>query len=261
MMKMNSDTAIAKQQQAPLAALDPMQMIQAAYQSAIEHGAGLDVVNSIAAQAREERDYRSREKFNASLLRIQQTIKPILKRGSGEKPGAKYALIEDIDAALNPLLAEERMNLTFEPAISEKPNTIVVTAILAQGAYERRYPLEMPADGMGPKGGQVMTRTHATGSAMTYAKRYLKNFIFDLQFKQKDDDGSAAGGKQPGVLAERDHLTHLENIRNANDAEELRRMYMAAQKAADATGDAKSTITFADAKNKRYRELQAEGRI
>jgi hypothetical protein len=106
-----------------------------------------------------------------------------------------------------------------------------------------------------------MTRTHATGSAMTYAKRYLKNFIFDLQFKQKDDDGSAAGGKQPGVLAERDHLTHLENIRNANDAEELRRMYMAAQKAADATGDAKSTITFADAKNKRYRELQAEGRI
>ena len=141
-----TDSAITKQQQAPLAALDPMQMIQAAYQSAIEHGAGLDVVNSIAAQAREERDYRSREKFNASLLRIQQTIKPILKRGSGEKPGAKYALIEDIDAALNPLLAEERMNLTFEPAISEKPNTIVVTAILAQGAYERRYPLEMPAD-------------------------------------------------------------------------------------------------------------------
>jgi len=36
---------------------------------------------------------------------------------------------------------------------------------------------------------------------------------------------------------------------------------MAAQKAADACGDTKSTITFADAKNKRYRELQAEGRI
>jgi hypothetical protein len=51
-----TDSAITKQQQAPLAALDPMQMIQAAYQSAIEHGAGLDVVNSIAAQAREERD-------------------------------------------------------------------------------------------------------------------------------------------------------------------------------------------------------------
>jgi hypothetical protein len=38
-------------------------------------------------------------------------------------------------------------------------------------------------------------------------------------------------------------------------------MYMAAQKAADATGDTKSTITFADAKNKRYRELQSEGRV
>ena len=256
-----TDSALTKQQPTPMQMLDPMQMIQAAYLSAIEHGAGLDVVNSIAAQAREERDYRSREKFNASLLRIQQTIKPILKRGTGEKPGAKYALIEDIDNALNPLLAEEHMSLTFEPAISDKPNTIVVTAILAQGAYERRYSLEMPADGMGPKGGVVMTRTHATGSAMTYAKRYLKDSIIDLQFKQKDDDGNSAGGKQPGVLDERDHITHLENIRAANDVKELQRLYMAAQKAADVCGDTKSTLAFADAKNKRYRELQAEGRI
>jgi hypothetical protein len=85
--------------------------------------------------------------------------------------------------------------------------------------------------------------------------------IFNLRFKEKDDDGNRAGGKQLGVLDERDHLTHLDNIRNANDAEELRKMYMAAQKAADATGDTKSTITFADAKNKRYRELQSEGRV
>jgi hypothetical protein len=85
--------------------------------------------------------------------------------------------------------------------------------------------------------------------------------IFNLRFKEKDDDGNRAGGKQPGVLDEREHLTHLENIRNAGNGEELRKMYMAAQKAADAIGDTKSTITFADAKNKRYRELQAEGRI
>jgi hypothetical protein len=240
-----------------------MQMIQVAFQKAMDDGgaAALAVAKEILEQMEKQRDFEARDKFNSSLLRIQQTLKPIVKRGTGEKPGAKYALIEDIDAALNPLLAEERMNLTFEPAISDKQSTIVVTAILAQGAYERRYPLEMPADGAGPKGGQVMTRTHATGSAMTYAKRYLKNFIFDLQFKQKDDDGNRAGGKQPGTLDEREHLTHLDNIRNANDADELRKMYMAAQNAADATGDTKSTITFADAKNKRYRELQAGGRI
>jgi hypothetical protein len=85
--------------------------------------------------------------------------------------------------------------------------------------------------------------------------------IFNLRFKEKDDDGNRAGGKQPGVLDEREHITHLENIRAANDVKELQRLYMAAQKAADATGDTKSTLAFADAKNKRYRELQAEGRI
>ena len=63
------------------------------------------------------------------------------------------------------------------------------------------------------------------------------------------------------MLDEREHLTHLEDIRNAGDIKELQRLYMAAQKAADVVGDTKSTRVFGDAKNKRYRELQAEGRI
>ncbi len=254
---MNSDGAITKQQPAQMQALAPMQMIQVAFQKALDSGGAdaLAVADRILEQMAKQRDYESRERFNASLLRIQQAMKPIVKRGQGEKPGQKYALIEDIDAALNPLLAQEEMNLSFQPGVSEKPNTIIVTAVLAQGAYERQYPVEMPADGAGPKGGQVMTRTHATGSAMTYAKRYLKNFIFDLQFKQKDDDGNrAGGGRAPIELDERTQIEHLENIRNANNGAELQRLYLAAKKWAD-LGE------FERAKNERIKTLRAEGRF
>jgi hypothetical protein len=238
------DTQLALQEQPQaVTVMAPMQMILVAYQKALESGGpeALAVADRLLEQMTKQRDYESRDHFNASLLRIQQAMKPIAKRGEGEKPGQKYALIEDIDAALNPLLAQERMNLTFEPAISEKVNTIVVTAILAQGAYERRYPLEMPADGAGPKGGAVMTRTHATGSAMTYAKRYLKNFIFDLQFKQKDDDGNQAGGAK---MKDEDFISLRDNIEAARTVSEVTRFYLAAIKTAGLVGDKAAILKF-----------------
>jgi hypothetical protein len=50
----------------------------------------------------------------------------------------------------------------------------------------------MPADGKGAKGGDVMTKTHATGSAIQYGMRYLLKMIFNIAVGD-DDDGNAAG--------------------------------------------------------------------
>ena len=57
----------------------------------------------------------------------------------------------------------------------------------------------MPADGKGAKGGDVMTKTHATGSAMTYGQRYLVKMIFNIAVGA-DDDGRAAGA-QPTIAS------------------------------------------------------------
>ena len=255
-----TDSAITKQEQAPMA---PMQMIQVAFQKALEAGGAeaLAVADRILEQMAKQRDYEDRDAFNAALRRMQDKIKPIIKDCENNQTHSRYASAEAIDNMIDKLIEDEGMTLSFVPKASDKDNEFIVVGVLSLGAYSKEYPLPIPCDGKGPKGDGVMSRVQAVGSGVTYAKRYIKNMIFNLRFKEKDDDGNRAGGKQPGVLDERDHLTHLDNIRNANDAEELRKMYMAAQKAADATGDTKSTITFADVKNKRYRELQAEGRI
>jgi len=255
-----TDSAITKQEQAPMA---PMQMIQVAFQKALEAGGAeaLAVADRILEQMAKQRDYEDRDAFNAALRRMQDKIKPIIKDCENNQTHSRYASAEAIDNMIDKLIEDEGMTLSFVPKASDKDNEFIVVGVLSLGAYSKEYPLPIPCDGKGPKGDGVMSRVQAVGSGVTYAKRYIKNMIFNLRFKEKDDDGNRAGGKQPGVLDERDHLTHLDNIRNANDAEELRKMYMAAQKAADATGDTKSTITFADAKNKRYRELQAEGRV
>jgi hypothetical protein len=50
----------------------------------------------------------------------------------------------------------------------------------------------MQVDGKGTRGGDVMTKTHAMGSGISYAMRYLFRMVFNLAINQ-DDDGNAAG--------------------------------------------------------------------
>ena len=47
----------------------------------------------------------------------------------------------------------------------------------------------------GAKGGDVMTKTHAAGSALTYGQRYLLKMIFNIAIGS-DDDGNAASSRQ-----------------------------------------------------------------
>jgi ERF superfamily protein len=69
----------------------------------------------------------------------------------------------------------------------------------------------MPADGKGAKGGDVMTKTHATGSALTYGRRYLLALIFNLAIGElQDDDGNAAGhNHEPINAAQKEQIIAL----------------------------------------------------
>ena len=234
-----------------------MAMIQEAFQKALESGGpeALAVADRILEQMAKQRDYEDRDRFNASLLHIQKQLKRIPKRGWNDSTKTHYALVEDVDAEIQGRMQEESMSLSFEPEAHPQPNMVTIVGILSQGAYSKRYPLPMPCDGQGAKGGGVMTRTHATGSAITYAKRYLKNMIFDLGFKEKDDDGNKAGGKQGGMLDERKQIEMRDNILNAANRGELQRLYLLALSAAEAIGDAGSIKLFIAAKDKRMKEI------
>lgn len=178
--------------------LTPMQMIQVAFNAAIEQGKGLEVIDRILEQQKWMIQHDEEERFNTTLKRIQKQLKKIPKRGWNESTKSNFALAIDVDDAIQHLLDEEGMTLSFRPAESKRENEVLVIGTLSLGAYSKEYPLPMPADGKGPQGGGVMSRTHATGSAITYGKRYLKDMIFDLRFQDPkyrslEDDGNSAG--------------------------------------------------------------------
>lgn len=59
----------------------------------------------------------------------------------------------------------------------------------AQG-HSRTYHIDMPADGKGAKGGDVMTKTHAVGAGASYGMRYLLKMIFNVAVGEDDADGN-----------------------------------------------------------------------
>jgi hypothetical protein len=88
---------------------------------------------------------------------------------------------------------EEAFNAAM--ALAQKGMVAIAVCYVTCAGHTRKYRVDMPADGGGAKGGSVMTKTHAHGSAMTYGQRYLLRAIFNLAIGQ-DDDGKAAGGKR-----------------------------------------------------------------
>lgn len=231
----------------------PQQMLARALDAAIKQGNGMEVVSVILEQQRWMITHSEEQAFNEALRRIQNNLKKIPKKGKNKETNSTFARSEDVDDAIEEQISAEGMTLNFEPAESSKPDEVLVIGVLALGAFSKRYPLPMPADGKGAKGGGVMSRTHATGAAITYAKRYLKNMIFDLRFEEVDDDGNGATG-----VTNEQAIGWIDAIKDA-DTPELA-MSLWNQATAVSKGlkpiDYKAMTVFTEARDERLKSLR-----
>src|SRR6185312_14319458 len=69
----------------------------------------------------------------------------------------------------------------------------VLCYVSHKAGHSRTYHVDMPADGKGAKGGDVMTKTHAVGAGMSYGMRYLLKMIFNVAVGEEDVDGNDVG--------------------------------------------------------------------
>src|SRR5690606_25412546 len=103
-----------------------------------------------------------------------------------------YATHAAIDRVLRPIYTEHGFALSFNTSPLDAPDMVRVLCYVTHASgHTRTYQIDIPADGKGAKGGDVMTRTHATGSAAQYGMRYLLKMIFHVSIGA-DDDGNTA---------------------------------------------------------------------
>ena len=114
----------------------------------------------------------------------------------GERGGIKdrngnvqstYALWEDINDAIKPVLAAHGFALSFRTG--REDGQITVTGVLShRDGHSEETTITLPHDSSGSK-----NAVQAVGSSTSYGKRYTAGLLLNLTSRGEDDDGAAGG--------------------------------------------------------------------
>lgn len=131
--------------------------------------------------------------FNAALAAMQADLPTIRERGGiKDRNGnvqSKYALWEDMNAAILPVLKAHGFSLTFRQEKADEG--FCVTGVLShREGHSERTSITLPADTSGSK-----NAVQAVGSTVSYGKRYTAGMLLNLTSAdiEGDDDGAGAG--------------------------------------------------------------------
>jgi hypothetical protein len=142
---------------------------------------------------------RAADAFNIAMSEAQANMRPIAADASNPQTHSRYASYAAIDKALRPIYTSSGFGLTFNTGDSTLSEHVrVICDVVHTAGHSKQYHIDMPADGKGAKGGDAMTKTHATGSAVSYGMRYLLKMIFNVAVGEDDDDGNAATAPRNG---------------------------------------------------------------
>lgn len=156
--------------------------------------------------------------FNAAMSAAQRGMEPIAKDADNRQTRSKYASYAALDRALRPIYTEAGFAISYNTEEGAPADHIRLVAFCSHAAgFTRKYTLDMPNDGKGAKGGDVMTKTHATGAATTYGQRYLLKMIFNVAIGENDTDGNTVA---PSDLITEAQIAELRALLKATDTDE-----------------------------------------
>jgi hypothetical protein len=155
----------------------------------------IDKMERLIAMHERVQAEQNRREFDNAMASAQEEMKAIRANMENKQTKSEYASYAQLDKAVRPIYSQHGFALSFNTGDSPNPNEVRVLCTVSHRAGHRQdYKIDMPADGKGPQGAAVMTRTHATGAAASYGQRYLLKLIFNLAVGDVDDDGNGAGG-------------------------------------------------------------------
>ena len=118
--------------------------------------------------------------FAAALSEMQTALPSIGERGDAAGRYT-FALWEDINAAIKPVLTQFGFALSFRTDFADG---IAVTGVLShRSGHSERTTIKLPADGSGNK-----NAVQAVASSVSYGKRYTAGALLNLTSHGEDDD-------------------------------------------------------------------------
>jgi hypothetical protein len=204
-------SAVAKIEQPTLPAIPPEAptMLDIISRAARDPDVDVDKLERLMAMAERTKAKDAEQAFNIAMGAAQTEIRRIKADKENGQTHSKYATYAALDRAVRPIYTRHGFALSFDTGEGAPDQTVrVICHVLHKDGHSRDYRADIPCDGKGAKGNDVMTKTHAVGSALSYGSRYLLKLIFNVAVGEDDDDGNAAGSE----LISADNLAELNGL-------------------------------------------------
>lgn len=187
-------------------------IMQAILRAAQDNTVDLDRVKELMAMRKELAAEQDRRAFNVAMAQAQAEMRAVVTDKRNTQTKSNYASYAALDNVVRPIYTRHGFSVTYNSEPADTTDMIRVVAYVENCGFERRYSVDMPCDGKGAKGGDVMTKTHAMKSAVTYGKATLLPMIFNIAVTDRsDDDGNAAGSRHEPLISE-DQAIELRDI-------------------------------------------------
>lgn len=198
---------------------EPTDIMGAIIRAASDPSTDVTKVQSLMSMYERLEAKRAEAAFNDAMSAAQTEMRPVVADKDNKQTTSKYASYGALDKSVRPIYTAHGFSLSFDNGDAPGPDFVRVLCYVAhRDGFSRTYKVDMPADGKGAKGGDVMTKTHATGSANTYGQRYLLKMIFNIAVGDPwDDDGNGAGNTDASITA--DHLATLRGMLEKSGAD------------------------------------------
>lgn len=166
--------------------------------------------------------------FNIAMAKAQSEMGIVGADAANPQTHSKYASYAKLDRALRPIYSKRGFSLSFDTGETPVADSVRVLCYVSHKAgHTRTYHADIDASGKGAKGGDVMTKTHASGSAMSYGMRYLLKMIFNVAVGEYDDDGNSAGKEILLITDEQVNYLHAKITDNNLDMDKFKALLKA----------------------------------
>ena len=150
----------------------------------------------------EEAARAAKRAYAVAMTKSQLEISPICADMNNPMTESKYASHAALDRVLRPIYTANGFSLSFNTGDGAPPNHVRVLCDVAHvDGFEKQFHIDIPADGKGAEGIDVMTKTHAAVSAVSIGIRALLRMIFNIVIERREDDDGNAAGRRPQTSA------------------------------------------------------------
>ena len=169
-------------------------LIRAITTAASDPNVDIEKMERLWAMVERVKDREREEAFNAAMNKAQSEMGRVSADAANPQTKSLYATYGKLDAKVRPVYTKHGFSISFNEGDGAPEGHVRILAYVSHAAgHTRTYKADLPNDGKGAKGGDVMTKTHATGSAHTYGRRYLLKDIFNIAIGEEDNDGNGDG--------------------------------------------------------------------